>query len=126
MSKQSQARLKKRLDEAMNLSELALVTGYDRGTLASMVLPLQSGKIFYSDFRRVIAARQDRHEHSLSALQPLPFSLQPLGVTPAAASSPEAASPTKIIADRFRAPKRKGARPAASHAREECQLRSTA
>ena len=62
LAKAAQVREKMKKDKALNLSELALVSGYDRGTLAAMLLPLVAGKIFYTDFRRILCARQDRFE----------------------------------------------------------------
>lgn len=114
MSRLARVRAKKKNDEAMNLTELALLTGYDRNTLGAMLLPLERGKIFYTDFRRILAARQDRHEDSVRYLKlvaPLPV------VPPGASASAEEARPTKSLADKFRAPKSKYVRPVASHAR---------
>lgn len=120
MSRLARVREKVRRDQALNLTELALVTDYDRNTLGAMLLPLQGGKIFYTDFRRIIAARQDRHELSLSVLTP-----QASETTLAASSSPAEATPTTIAADKFRAPKSKGVPLVASRARAESQPHST-
>jgi hypothetical protein len=128
MSKAARIRAKVKNDEALNLTELSFVTGYDRGTLGSMLLPLVAGKIFYTDFRRIVAARQDRHEHSLASITPL---LQPSIITPSASAKPAAASspgvddPPPSLADKFHAPKSTRVRPAASHARAGSGPRST-
>jgi hypothetical protein len=45
-------------DMALNLSELAQVSGYTRASLALMKLPLVCGKIPYSDFRRFLRKLQ--------------------------------------------------------------------
>jgi hypothetical protein len=120
----SAVREKVKRDEALNLTELAIYTCYDRGVLGDMLLPLQGGKIFYTDFRRIIATRQDRHEHSLASITPLlHHSISP--AKRSAAASPEEATPTKIIADKFRAPKWKGVRRAASHVPAGSRPRNT-
>jgi hypothetical protein len=117
MSRAARIRFKVKHDQALNLSELAFVSGYDRNALAGMMLPLQSGKIFYSDFRRVLTARQDRHEASVAVLTPVQ--------SPAGPGGPGAVSRLQADVDKFRAPKSKRVRPTASRAREESQLRST-
>ena len=58
----TRARKKLKKDMALNLSELSEVTGWDRGSLSAMNLPLEKGRIIYSDFRRVLHRRQDAHE----------------------------------------------------------------
>jgi hypothetical protein len=118
MSRLARIRAKVKKDEAMNLTELARVTSYDRGTLRDMLLPLQGGKIFYTDFRRIIKERQDRHEHSLAALDRPAIRLP--GVV-----AVEATRSTSSLADKFRAPKSTHARPAASRARGESRPRNT-
>ncbi len=129
MSRLTRVRAKVKHDQALNITELALVTGYDRNTLGGMVLPLQNGKIFYTDFRRIIAARQDRHEHSLASVTvhsgPSPSTPTSAPATPAASSSPGEAAPTTSLADKFHAPKSKCVRPAASHARAGSPRHST-
>lgn len=47
-------------DQVMNLSELAVASGYDRNALGAMSLPLIGGKISLSDFKRVVRQRQDQ------------------------------------------------------------------
>jgi hypothetical protein len=54
------AKQKAKNDMALNLSELAVVTGYGRSTLQAMHLPLVHGKIRLRDFWRVIREWQDR------------------------------------------------------------------
>jgi hypothetical protein len=122
MNRLSKVRAKVKHDEAMNLTELALFTGYDRNTLGGMVLPLQGGKIFYSDFRRILAARQDRHEHSLASIRPI-SPIDP--ITKPSGEEPGEVPQTSSLADRFHAPKSTRARPAASHARAGSRPHST-
>jgi hypothetical protein len=117
-------RRKVKLDQALNLSELSRVSGYDRGSLTGMMLPLTAGKIFYTDFRRVLRSRQDAHESSVAALVRHNGFTHPSGITLAAAVV-AAARPMRAAADKFRAPKSRRARPAASHAPAESRARST-
>jgi hypothetical protein len=92
-------RLKLREDKALNLSELSAASGYDRGTLRRMVLPLIHGKMFYTDFRRILRERQDRHEARL--VQRLTLDGQPSTV----ATGRQAESELQSVVDKFRAPK---------------------
>lgn len=57
------------LDKALNLSELAQVTGWSRGTLAKLGLPLVAGKIPFSEFNRIM-----RRVESGSKSDPTSFS----------------------------------------------------
>ena len=108
-------------DLALNLTELAAASGYNRNTLARMCLPFIEGRIFYSDFRRILAQRQDAHEHSVRALFALtPNERMPASLSPASADSPRA------IADRLDAPSSKRATPTASHPALQSLARSTA
>ena len=86
------ARTKKEKDMALNLSELSEVTGWDRGSLSAMNLPLEKGRILYSDFRRVLQRRQDAHEDSRAKLTLLP-STEPSGSVGADSS--------QAVADKF-------------------------
>jgi hypothetical protein len=47
---------------ALNLSELAVVSGWGVSSLTGMRLPLINGKIPYDDFRRILRLRQDALE----------------------------------------------------------------
>jgi hypothetical protein len=62
-------RRKVKRELALNLSELSIASGWDRNTLSAMNLPLEHGKIIYSDFRRVLHRRQDAHEDSINAVK---------------------------------------------------------
>ena len=53
---------------ALNLSELAVVSGYPRGALARMYLPLQFGKISLNDFWRILQRRQDQAEARIAPI----------------------------------------------------------
>lgn len=64
-------RNKLKRDLALNLSELAIASGWDRSSLAQMDLPLECGKISYGDFRRVLNFRQLAHEQHRSKI-PIP------------------------------------------------------
>jgi hypothetical protein len=58
-------------DQVLNLSELAVASGYDRSRLARMSLPLQGGKISLADFKRILHRRQDQSEDlSMAPLKP--------------------------------------------------------
>lgn len=106
-------RSKKRLDQALNLTELSVLSGYRRVALAAMELPLIEGKITYSDFRRVLRRRQDAHEKKF---------VRPPQVLP----SPSATdSRLQTIADKFDAPSPRHGGRAASRLRGESPLRST-
>lgn len=122
MSRLTRVRAKVKRDEALNLTELALVTDYDRNTLGAMLLPLQGGKIFYTDFRRIISARQDRHEDSLRVLVPVKTAAAPGSESAASAA---ATPPMKSVADKFHAPKNPSARRGASRARVESRPHNT-
>jgi hypothetical protein len=51
--------------QALNLSELAYASGYERGVLAQMNLPLQAKKMSLPDFQRIMRKRQDWQERAL-------------------------------------------------------------
>ena len=95
---------KKKKDLALNLSELSEVSGWDRGSLAAMNLPLEKGKITYSDFRRILQRRQDAREHSRLAVRLLPL---------VESSGSVSADSLQAVADKFDAPSRKHANKAA-------------
>ena len=50
-------------DQVMNLSELAVASGYPRCVLSAMKVPLIAGKISLSDFKRILRKRQDQCEN---------------------------------------------------------------
>jgi hypothetical protein len=62
------AKSKAKNDMALNLSELAAVSGYGRSSLQAMKLPLIHGKISLKDFRRVLRHRQDGLEEQIATL----------------------------------------------------------
>jgi hypothetical protein len=95
VKKAAAVRQKIKDDKALNVSELALASGFNRGTIARLRLPFIAGKIFYSDFRRILRERQDRHELCLASQ-----SVRSPGRMPA-----EADFPLHALADKFRAPK---------------------
>jgi hypothetical protein len=64
MIKPSVTRSKARKGLALKLSELAIVSGYDRNVLSSMNLPLQAKKISLQDFQRIMRKRQDWQERN--------------------------------------------------------------
>lgn len=64
MKNNSVTREKAARGQVLNLSELALVSGYGRSSLTAMKLPLICGKISLSDFQRIIRQRQDKLECS--------------------------------------------------------------
>jgi len=91
MDRLEQTREKVKHDMALNLTELALVSGYGRSSLARMHLPLQHGKISLSDFKRVLRRRQET-----------------LGSSPLITNGelrPAADLPLNRVADEFFAPK---------------------
>jgi hypothetical protein len=97
------SRRKVKDDKALNLSELARVSGYDRGSLAGMMLPLTAGKIFYTDFRRILHGRQDAHESSLAIFGSPPGQHEIRALPPPPVNeAPDAAQSMKqSLADRF-------------------------
>jgi hypothetical protein len=109
---------KVKLDQALNLSELAIASGYDRGVLGRMILPLQAKKMPLSDFKRLMRRRQAAEELENSKLRILP--------TPPAPSSPVNGDYAPSDADKFREPRKRNARPDASHPRDESRARSIA
>src|ERR1035441_9578645 len=101
---------------ALNLCELAIAAGYDRGVLSRMGLPLQEGKLSLDDFKRVMRQRQNLHERARRHLRVLP--------TPPS-GSPGANLFQSRDADRFYAPSSKRANPAASRSLPEARRGST-
>ena len=85
---------KVKLGQVLNLGELAIASGYDRGALARMALPLQAGKISLSDFRRIMQKRQDKQEGMPHAPSAPPQAAIPSGQVNGARSQ-------QIDADRF-------------------------
>lgn len=71
---------KVRKGHVLNVSELAIASGYDRGMLARMKLPLQGGKISLEDFQRIMRARQDRAERDRIKLRTVPAPASPPAV----------------------------------------------
>jgi hypothetical protein len=94
-------------DLALNLSELAIASGYDRGVLAKMDLPLEAGKLPLSDFRRILRRRQDHYENQrrkfIKLLPDVP--------------TPEGNGSARTLADKFHEPRSKRDRPGASRPR---------
>lgn len=84
-------------DQVLNVSELAIVTGYGRSTLNEMKLPLIHGKIPLSDFKRILRRRQDALETTQQPSPPRRQRTLPIEN----ASSP----PAHSLADNFFAPK---------------------
>lgn len=99
---------------ALNLTELASVTGWGVSSLRSMNLPLVCGKIRPSDFWRFVIRAQD-------ALCPLPGSF----LVPVSTSAPAGMSDLQSIADKFRAPRCSNGRKGASPCRAESPTHST-
>ncbi|HEX7517778.1 MAG TPA: hypothetical protein VF345_10900 [Chthoniobacterales bacterium] len=91
---------KQKLDHALNLSELAFLSGFNRGTLACMMLPLIKGKIFYTDFRRILSARQDAQELTVK-----PFIITPTPAAPRHAVCSAAEPSMTEMAERLRIPR---------------------
>lgn len=122
------AKVKK--DQALNLSELAIASGYDRGTLSRMALPLQAGKMTLSDFKRVLRKRADRHERALATLRvlPCPSDLRSLtsDLRGGEASAPADARPLQAVADIFYGRSSRSAKPGASRPAQESPLHNTA
>jgi hypothetical protein len=111
---------KVRKDLALNLSELAIAAGYDRGTLTRMDLPLQFGKMSLSDFKALMRFRQNKIESKqwvrLSIVMPFE---PPASLRPGDEGSPRA------VVDKFDAPSsRRGAR-SASRRPQKCPLHAT-
>jgi hypothetical protein len=128
MIKPSVVRSKVRLGLALNLSELAIASGYHRDQLGKMQLPLQSGKISLSDFKRVLRKRQDYRE-KLAVKAILNGAGLPSGrVKPSAAGSSGSANNGRrqVTADKFYAPSSKSAGKSASRQAPRFQLHSTA
>lgn len=112
-------------DQALNMSELAIASGYSRDSIKAMDLPWNHGRIFYTDFRRIMRARQAKHERAL--LKPESRTLNPSAAFVTASSlAPASDDSMRAIADRFRAPKSMNGHKAASRARAPRQPRSTA
>lgn len=89
-------RAKVRKDHPLNLSELAVASGYDRGALSRMNLPLQIGKISLSDFKRIMRKRQD-----LIEAESIRQNLILFPTRPPFASHPANARPLQEAADKF-------------------------
>jgi hypothetical protein len=94
-------------DQVLNLSELAIASGYDRAVLSRMDLPLESGKISLADFKLVLRKRAARHER------------QRLVVMPPAEPAPAGSDCAQTRVDKFHAPRSKCDPPGASRPRAE-------
>jgi hypothetical protein len=68
----------RRPDQALNVSELVEVSGYSRGSLRQLKLPLVCGKIPYSDFRRFLQKLQDEEFAALRAIPARAASARPV------------------------------------------------
>lgn len=82
-------------DQAMTLRELSIVSGYGYSTLKGMQLPLISGKISPTDFRRVVRRRQDEIELSRGAGPASPTTAGPI----------ESPPHPRLTADKLHAPR---------------------
>ena len=82
-------------DQVMNLSELAVASGYPRCVLGAMKLPLIAGKISLSDFKRILRQRQDQCEN---------LHLVPMGAK-TAIRTPGRASADRALHDRSPIPR---------------------
>lgn len=111
---------KAKRDEALNLSELEIVTGYTRESLSAMNLPLQAGKMPLSDFRFILRRRELAHERENPKLHVYRPDPKPPSSPAADEDSPQA------IADRFYAPFPKRAGKGASPSPRESRLRGIA
>jgi hypothetical protein len=98
------ARTKAKNDMALNLSELAAVTGYGYSSLKAMKLPLIYGKIRVSDFWKHM-----RYIRNLILAADVA-----LGPIREAFSSPGEDHSTQVIADKFHAPRSSNDQPGAS------------
>lgn len=110
------ARTKAKNDMALNLSELAQVTGYGRSVIQKMDLPLVCGKLRLRDFWRIMRERQDWLRKSRSPAAPQLI---------AASASPGANHSTQATVDKFRAPRSKNGQPNASPSPAGSHVRST-
>jgi hypothetical protein len=105
------ARTKAKNDMALNLTELAVVTGYSYSSLKAMHLPLAFGKMRLRDFWRFLSSRMVATE------MPAAYSVRSPSLTA------EEARILQATSDKFRAPRLKSDRlsaspsPAAHHAR---------
>jgi hypothetical protein len=95
-------RAKAERGEVLNLSELALISGYGRSSLQGMRLPLICRKISLSDFRRVLRRRQDALDMALD----IPRARI---LTEVSKSAEEIRPMMQTIVDKFRAPRLKRA-----------------
>lgn len=118
------ARVKSKVRQGMvlNLTELAIASGYDRNVLSTMNLPLQANKISLQDFQRIMRKRQDAAEknlkHQTSNLKLLPK--QP------ASSAPEGDGQKRAAAGMFYGPSSKRAGKGASRRPRQFQLQGSA
>ncbi len=106
---------KVRRDQVLNLSELAHASGYDRGMLSKLALPLIAGKISLSDFKRILRKRQDRQERIVKVMPPLVVS-----------SGSANNGRRQAIADKFYVPSSKRVGKSASRPARSAPLRSSA
>ena len=131
MIKALSVRSKARFGLVLNLSELAIASGYDRGVLAKMNLPLQSGKISLQDFQRVMRKRQDYREklarNIVSLSDPsVPSVVKKSSVTPPVSSAPAGDDQKRAAADTFYGRSSKRAGKGASRRARQFQLQGTA
>ena len=111
-------------DQVLNLSELAVASGYDRGVLSRMCLPLQFGKISLADFKRVMRKREDVYEERRSAAVFMFNTTTP--ATPPPSESALGDHSMSRVADKFDAPSSKRAKRAASLSAQAIPLGNTA
>ena len=105
------AKQKAKAGMALNLRELAAVTGYSYSSIKSMRLTLFYGKIREHDFWQIMKSRS-RFERPTSDAR-------------AAVASPGGERLMQAIADKFRAPRSKNGPPAALPSRAARPVRST-
>jgi hypothetical protein len=104
-------------DQALNMTELAHASGYDRGALRVMCLPWQGGKLSLSDFKRVLRMREDYREKRLRTVKVM------LLPSPSASAN---GRQRQVAADRFYAPSSKRAGKAAARPVRSGPLHSSA
>jgi len=121
MIKPSAVWSKVRRDLVLNLSELAVASGYDRGRLAQMCLPLQYGKISLSDFKRVLRQRQDHQEQQARRFK----IFTPRHRGPGGSSALGGSGQRQAVADKLYGPSSKSAGKSASRQAQSAPLHST-
>lgn len=113
-------------DQVLNLSELAHASGYDRGALSRLALPLIAGKISLADFKRILRKRQEKQERR--DFQIIAGNGQTVRVKRRLSGSSGSVNngQRQATADRFYAPSSKRADKSASRRPQSSPLHSTA